>query len=162
MVATYYGMTISEKMFKPLIRTLLLASSLFFLFQSRSSSESLVTNSICDPIRSRLVMSILDKVKRLPGVSEVDLSCKSISKINSIEDDAILLTTTRKRGNEYICLHASGNTRPCQVKVGLVTSQENPNDVLCTLMQKDCSAVSEGPLTETVERLYLRPSSLIR
>ena len=149
-------------MFKPFIRATLVVSTLFLFLHPKASGESLLTDEICDPILSPLVISILDKVELLPDVSSVEYGCKLISKINSIEEDSILLTTTRKRGKEYICLHASGNSRPCQVKIGIISSQENPNDVLCKLTQQDCSNVDESPLTETVERLYLRPSSLIR
>ena len=150
-----------SKMFKPLTRVILVASSLF-LFFSQSSWCTLSTDITCDPIRSRLVIYLLEQVKHLPEVSAVDLNCKLISKINSIEEDSILLTTTRKRGKEYICLHATGNSRPCQVKVGIVATHVNPNQVLCELTKQDCSSVPNNPLTETVESLYLRPSSLIR
>ena len=151
-----------SKMFKPLTRVILVASSLFLFLQPKAHGVPLSTDITCDPIRSRLVISLLEQVKHLPEVSAVDLNCKLISKINSIEEDSILLTTTRKRGKEYICLHATGNSRPCQVKVGIVATHVNPNQVLCELTKQDCSSVPNNPLTETVERLYLRPSSLIR
>ena len=151
-----------KKMLKSLIRVIFVVSSLVLLLQLKVRGESLEADQMCDPIRSRLVISIIEKITRLANVSAVEFNCKSISKINLIEEDSILLTTTRKRGKEYICLHASGNSRPCQIKVGVVENQENPNDILCKLTQQDCSNVADSPLTETVERLYLRPSSLIR
>ena len=149
-------------MLNSFFRITLVTTSFLFIFQPEIRSESLVNNEVCEAVRSPIVASIIEDINLLSEVSLIQLNCKSIAKINSIDDDSVLLTTTRKRGKEYICLHASGNTRPCQVKLGVVTSSENPNDVLCKLTRQECSNISEGPLTETVERLYLRPSSLIR
>ena len=149
-------------MIKTLTCSILIASSYFILLQPKVSGNSFATKEACEQISSQLVVSVIDRMKNLPNISAINLDCKSISKLNIVKDDSVMFATTRKRGKEYICLHASGNSRPCQVKLGIVASHENPNNVLCELMQQECSNVSEGPLTETVERLYLRPSSLIR
>ncbi len=149
-------------MFNPLICGILMSSYLFLFLQPKVRGEPLATNDTCGPIRIHLVESIISRITLLPNLSPVDLDCKSISKINSLEENSILLTTTSKRGKEYICLHAGGSPRPCQVKIGIVTSQENPDIALCKLTQQDCSDIFEGPLTETVERLFLKPSLLIQ
>ena len=162
MAKLVYGELVYKEMLKSLIRVIIVVSSLLLLLQLKVRGASLEADQVCEPLRSRLVISIINKVTSIANVSAVELNCKSISKINSIEEDSILLTTTRKRGKEYICLHVSGNSRPCQIKLGVVANQENPNDILCKLTQQDCSNIADSPLTETVERLYLRPSSLIR
>ena len=70
-------------MLNSFIRSTLVLSTLFLFPNPEAYGESLVTDAICDPIHSRLVISILDKVKRLPEVSAVEFDCKLISKINS-------------------------------------------------------------------------------
>ena len=52
----------------------------------------------------------------------------------------------------------------CTHKVGFFIGEGNPSNKLCKMFKKDCSLNNNNPLvfTETVERLYLKPSTLIR
>ena len=51
----------------------------------------------------------------------------------------------------------------CTHKIGFFIGEGNPSNKLCKMFKKDCS-LNNNPLvlTETVERLYLKPSTLIR
>ena len=60
MAELVYGELVYKKMLKSLIRVIFVVSSLFFT-ATKVRGESL-TDKVCDPIRSRLVISIIDKV----------------------------------------------------------------------------------------------------
>ena len=78
-------------------------------------------------------------------------------------EDSLFISTKRSRGKDQICLTSSKNTGKCTHKIGFFIGEGNPSNKLCRMFETDCS-LKNNPLvlTETVERLYLKPSTLIR
>ena len=88
-------------MLNSFFRITLVTTSFLFIFQPEIRGESLVNNEVCEAVRSPIVASIIEDINLLSEVSLIQLNCKSIAKINSIDDDSVLLTTTRKGKNIF-------------------------------------------------------------
>ena len=110
-----------------------------------------------------LLSSILKKIEAFDLAEKYDLSCSQYEMISLIPEDSLFISTKRSRGKDQICLTSSKTTGKCTHKIGFFIGEGNPSYKLCSMLGADCS-LNNKPLvfTETVERLYLKPSSLIR
>ena len=117
----------------------------------------------CKPSKNLLFTKILSKIENYSLAESYLTTCAQIEEINKIPVEEIRLTTKRKRGKDLICLSTSDNSKPCMYKLGYFTGDRHPDQMLCDMFPDDCDLSDKSiVLTETVERLYLRPSSLIR
>ena len=132
-----------------------------FLFFSLLPLKSENRNDICP--KSPLLTSILKSIEKFDLAEKYDLSCSQYEMISLIPEDSLFISTKRSRGKDQICLTSSKTTGKCTHKIGFFIGEGNPSNKLCRMFEKDCS-LNNNPLvlTETVERLYLKPSSLIR
>ena len=132
-----------------------------FLFFSILPLKSENRTDICD--KSLLLSSILKSIEEFDLAEPYDLSCSQYEMIALIPEDSLFISTKRSRGKDQICLTSSKTTGKCTHKIGFFIGEGNPSYKLCSMLGADCS-LNNNPLvfTETVERLYLKPSSLIR
>ena len=132
-----------------------------FLFFSLLPLKSENQNDIC--LKSPLLSSILKSIEKFDLAENYDLSCSQYKTISLIPEDSLFISTKRSRGKDQICLTNSKNTGKCTYKIGFFIGEGNPSNKLCRMFETDCS-LKNNPLvlTETVERLYLKPSTLIR
>ena len=132
-----------------------------FLFFSLLPIKSENQTDICP--KSPLLSSILKSIKEFDLAEKYDLSCSQYEMISLIPEDSLFISTKRSRGKDQICLTSSKTSGKCTHKIGFFIGEGNPSNKLCRMFNKDCS-LNNNPLvlTETVERLYLKPSTLIR
>ena len=112
--------------------------------------------------KSPLLIGIIKSIDDFSYSESSLLSCAEYERISSIPDESLFISTKRSRGKDQICLTESKETK-CTFKIGYITGKGDPVYKLCSLMKNDCSTKDKPVLlTETVERLYLQPSTLIR
>ena len=87
------------------------------------------------------------------------ITCEEIDIIKSLNEDKLLVTSGRKRGRYTICL-SDTKDEPCKFIIGYFKKNGIPSEMLSKLFEVEFS--QNGELNETVERLFLEPSSLIR
>ena len=132
-----------------------------FLFFSLLPLKSENQTDIC--LKSPLLSSILKSIEEFDLAQNYDLSCSQYEMIGLIPEDSLFISTKRSRGKDQICITSSKTTGKCTHKIGFFIGEGNPSYKLCSMLGTDCS-LNNKPLvlTETVERLYLKPSTLIR
>ena len=141
-------------------RILSISISTFLLF-SLSPLKSENQPDICR--KSPILSSILNSIKNFDLAKNYDLSCSQYEIINLIPEDKLFISTKRSRGKDQICLTSSKKTGKCTHKIGFFVGKGNPSNKLCKMLNTDCSLHNNSlVLTETVERLYLKPSTLLR
>ena len=136
-------------------------SIISFLFFSILPIKSENRTDVCD--KSQLLSSILKSIEDFDLAESYNLSCSQYEMISLIPEDSLFISTKRSRGKDQICLTSSKMKGKCTHKIGFFIGEGNPSNKLCRIFEKDCS-LNNNPLvlTETVERLYLKPSTLIR
>ena len=132
-----------------------------FLFFSILPLKSENRTDICN--KPPLLSSILKSIEDFDLAEKYDLSCSQYEMISLIPEDSLFISTKRSRGKDQICLTSSKTSGKCTYKIGFFIGEGNPSNKLCKMFETDCS-LNNNPLvlTETVERLYLKPSTLIR
>ena len=135
-----------------------ITSFLFFSFLPLKSENR---TDICD--KSSLLSFILRSIEEFDLAENYDLSCSQYEMISLIPEDSLFISTKRSRGKDQICLTSSEMKGKCTHKIGFFIGEGNPSNKLCRMFEKDCSLNNDSlVLTETIERLYLKPSTLIR
>ena len=137
-----------------------------FLLSNILSPLSLISqvniDQTCTLLHNHVVHIMLEALDKSTDIQPTSLTCSSVERINQIKPENVRYTTSRRRGVEYVCISDSSQKKRCLIKLAVNKTTNDPDKLLCSLLNQDCSAPINGPLTETVERLYLRPSSLIR
>ena len=132
-----------------------------FLFFSLIPIKSENQTNICS--KSPLLSSLLKSIEEFGLAETYDLSCSQYEMIGLIPEDSLFISTKRSRGKDQICITSSKTTGKCTHKIGFFIGEGNPSYKLCSMLGKDCLLDNNpGVFTETVERLYLKPSTLIR
>ena len=114
-------------------------------------------------IKNSLIEGLLTRIKVFSLAEPYEINCSQYEKISLIPENTLFISTKRIRGKDQICLTDSKDSGNCTYKIGYFVGSGNPSYKLCKMMKADCSSSNKPALfTETVERLYLKPSSLIR
>ena len=87
------------------------------------------------------------------------LSCEELKIAADLNTDTLAITSGRTRGKYTICL-SDERENPCKILLGVFKDSQNPSDMLSKLFK--IKVEQKGQLNETVERLFLTPSSLIK
>ena len=131
------------------------ALSLFFLSNAAFSSGDIQCIKNDNSIFEKLIIKINSHEN-----TELNLiSCKEIDFIKGVDEDKLIVTTGRRRGRYSICL-SDTKDNPCKFIIGYFKKNGVPSQMLSELFDIEFS--QNGELNETVERLFLEPSSLIR
>jgi len=101
---------------------------------------------------------IRERISNSSLAYELKLSCREWSQIYSIPEHELLATTGRSQGAVVLCL-SNDKDDPCKHKLAYFSANDIPSVMLVKLLGSDQKRT--GPLTETVERLYIRPSRLL-
>ena len=101
----------------------------------------------------------LNKIETSELSSRVELDCKERAEVSRYKGDDFEVTTGRKGGRYVICASDS-RANPCKVVIGVISEGLDPTKALGDIF----GATREQPtvLNETVERLYLKPSRIMR
>ncbi len=114
-------------------------------------------------VKNSLIEGLLTRIKVFSLAEPYEITCSQYEEISLIPKDSLFISTKRIRGKDQICLTDSQESGSCMHKIGYFVGNGNSTYKLCEMMQADCSSSDKPVLfTETIERLYLKPSLLIR
>ena len=113
----------------------------------------------CRPSQSSLYSWIETKLVSSPHSELIPLNCDELKTIEDYRDEEIQITSGRKRGQFVVCLSNTKET-PCQHKIAQLIGYEAPSILLGKIFGSP--QTSPDYLNETVERLFLKPSKLIK
>tara|TARA_Y100000994_G_C15545949_1_gene382003 strand:+ start:400 stop:798 length:399 start_codon:yes stop_codon:yes gene_type:complete len=111
-------------------------------------------------ISSKTLTWSLNKIKQSNLARINEISCEDINSINKMNEEDIIITSGRKRGESLICL-SNVSEDPCKHVIGII----NQGYVDTTYVLSEVFSFTPkvpDKLNETVERLFLKPSSLIQ
>jgi len=134
--------------------------SIFIGLQIESSINQSIASSACEqPIQNTVFSWIVEKISTSEIANAKPLSCEETKKITSYREELILITSGRKRGEYTICL-SDDKSQPCKHTIATLTGSSSPGEMLEEVF--DYKEQKSSVFNETVERLFLKPSSLIR
>lgn len=132
---------------------------LTILFTLAIPLHAQANTTICNSSGGDLYSWIRKRIEASQYSKILPLSCHGLKTIEDYVDEDIQLTSGRKRGKYIICL--SNNTKsPCLHQIAELIGYEAPS-VLINRIFGAAQTKSEY-LNETVERLFLKPSKLIK
>lgn len=117
------------------------------------------TTTDCVSKNKRIYGEIANRIEKSSSVKLIALSCEDIKAIDNIDSTNILLTTGRKEGSPTICVTDNRNN-PCMFHIAKVIDNKNSSNLLLSIFGENIQ--SYDVLNETTERLFIRPSSIIR
>jgi len=112
----------------------------------------------CDIAFNKTLKFIKERIKSSLLVKKIQLSCDDLYRINMWQEADVMVTTMRADGKHVICI-TNNDALPCKYVLSSLTTGGNPNQVLGSIFGLDYS--NQGALTETLERLFVRPSKLL-
>ena len=138
----------------------ILSTSLLTIALSISSPLSTPANTeTCTPREEGLYAWIQQKIEASQYSKPVRLECQELKVIEGYRDENVQITSGRQRGKYYICL-TNTKENPCPHKIAELVGYEAPSVLISRIF--GASQAKPEYLNETVERLFLRPSSLIK
>jgi len=135
-----------------------LPSLLSLLFCDLNSPSTAKGFNTCDIAFNKTLKFIESRINSSSLVKKIQLSCDDLVKINSWQEADVIVTTKRADGKHVICI-TNNDELPCKYVLSSFTTMGNPNQVLGSIFGLENS--NQGSLTETLERLFVRPSKLI-
>ena len=110
-------------------------------------------------IDNEVVAWSINKIKNSKMAKENFFSCEEVKEMNNMNSDQISITSGRKRGQATICLSDESNF-PCKFTIGIIETQFDSATALSEIYS--FTPPKSSQLNETVERLFLKPSTLIQ
>ena len=142
------------------MKPLVLSPSILVIALSLSTPQSIQADTtICTPAEEGLYAWIKQKIEVSKYSKSVPLECQELKVIERYKDDDVQITSGRQRGKYYICL-TNTKENPCQHKIAELVGYEAPSVLIGRIF--GVSQAKPEYLNETVERLFLRPSRLIK
>lgn len=139
---------------------LLLSLSLASPFSASSNaSESIHSPKKCTETSSPTLAWAISMIKASTEAEPAAIHCEEIKKIQKYAPKEIFITSGRTGGKYIICFSDTKND-PCKHIIGEIKSTFDPSASLANIFNANQSAPKV--LNETTERLYLRPSKLMR
>lgn len=142
------------------MKPLILSPSILAIALSLSTPPSIQADTTtCTPIKEGLYAWIKQKIEVSQYSKPVSIECQELKVIEGYKDEEVQITSGRQRGKYYICL-TNTKENPCQHKIAELVGYEAPSVLISRIF--GASQAKPEYLNETVERLFLRPSSLIK
>ena len=113
----------------------------------------------CESSGGDLYSWIQKRIEASEYSKALPLSCDNKKKIEGYENDDIQLTSGRKKGKYIICLSNDKNN-PCLHQIAELIGYEAPSVLISRIFGAE--QTKSEYLNETVERLFLKPSKLIK
>ena len=137
-----------------LIALTIISINIFQMKHINAESES------CDErIENKVVMWSILKIKESNLANYESISCDFVQEMNKMVEDKILITSGRKRGKPLICI-SDDNEYPCKFIIGSINPGIDSSEAIKQIYSFTTPKSSQ--FNETVERLFLNPSSLIQ
>ena len=129
--------------------------SLFIIGNIQPASS----NSCSTKIKNKVALWSIKKIESSDISDIYPISCDEANEINELNEDKILITTGRKRGKAIICL-SDAQDYPCKFRIGTINDGYEPGLALSKIYSYQIP--KSTVFNETVERLFLKPSTLIQ
>ena len=114
----------------------------------------------CDlSLNNRVVEWSILKIKESNLAEFVNTSCAEAKQMEKMEEEKIFITSGRKRGKPLICI-SDEKDYPCKFIIGNINPGIESSEAIKQIYSFNPPQSSQ--LNETVERLFLNPSSLIQ
>ena len=132
---------------------------IFFFFFTIASLETVKADGCIKSVKNNVVKWSISKIQSSEMANISSFSCEEAKEMNKMDGDQISITSGRKRGKATICL-SDEKSYPCKFVIGFI----NPEFDAATALSEIYSFTppQSSQLNETVERLFLKPSSLIQ
>ncbi len=141
--------------FNMLIRFFVLA----FMPLTIINSNSIDASDCSNEIDNKLVVWSMKKIRISDMATTTSLTCEEVKDMNQMKNENITITSGRKKGKTAICLSDESNY-PCKFVIGIIKPQFDAAFALSEIYS--FTPPKSSQLNETVERLFLKPSSLIQ
>ena len=135
----------------------ILSCTIFFV--SLINIEPSKASGCIESLENNVVKWSISKIESSDMATLSSFTCDDAKNMNRMNSDQISITSGRKRGKATICL-SDEKDYPCKFIIGFI----NPEFDSATALSKIYSFTPpvSSQLNETVERLFLKPSSLIQ
>ena len=135
----------------------IIGCALFFV--SLINIEPSKANGCIESVEKDVVNWSISKIESSDIANVSSFTCDEAKNMNKMNNDKIFITSGRKRGKATICL-SDEKDYPCKFIIGFI----NPEFDSATALSEIYSFTppQSSQLNETVERLFLKPSSLIQ
>ena len=132
---------------------------LFFFIGTINNVEPSKADGCFKSVQNDVVKWSISKIESSDMANVSSLTCDDAKNMNKMNSDQISITSGRKRGKATICL-SDEKDYPCKFIIGFI----NPEFDAATALSEIYSFTppQSSQLNETVERLFLKPSSLIQ
>ena len=130
-----------------------------FLVCPNSANSSNIKN--CDTDSGKFVTWIQEKALTSEFAEPLSVTCADLRSFDQKSNGKSVLTTTRKGRKYFACLAPTKND-VCKVQLVQLNGFSTPQNQLRELVDAQASENKTQDFNETLERLYLKPSNLIR
>ena len=114
----------------------------------------------CDAsLENKVVKWSIIKIKESNLAIFEPISCDLVTQMDNMAEDKILITSGRKRGKPLICI-SDEKDYPCKFVIGNIIPGIDSSEAIKQIYS--FTPPQSSQLNETVERLFLNPSSLIQ
>ena len=112
-----------------------------------------------ESVENEVIKWSISKIESSDMANVSSFTCDDAKNMNKMNSDQISITSGRKRGKATICL-SDEKDYPCKFIIGFI----NPEFDAATALSEIYSFTppQSSQLNETVERLFLKPSTLIQ
>ncbi len=125
------------------------------ILNNNSSKASDCSNEISN----KVVKWSINKIIESDMAKAQTFTCEEVKDMNQMNNEQINITSGRKRGKATICL-SDESDYPCKHIIGIIEPQFDSATALSAIYS--FTPPKSSQLNETVERLFLKPSSLIQ
>ena len=116
-------------------------------------------NDCFGSFKNEVVMWSIDKIKTSEMADINTFNCEIVDEMNKMNPEQISITSGRKQRKPVICL-SDESDYPCKFVIGFINPQFDSATALSEIYS--FTPPKSSQLNETVERLFLKPSSLIQ
>ena len=114
----------------------------------------------CDEsLENKVVRWSIIKIKESKLAIFEPISCDLVKQMDKMAEDKIFITSGRKRGKPLICI-SDQKDYPCKFVIGKINPGIDSSEAIKQIYS--FTPPQSSQLNETVERLFLNPSSLIQ
>ena len=132
----------------------------FTIFSMNIFQTNYINAESCDEsFKNKVVKWSIIKIKESKLAIFEPISCDLVSKMDKMVEEKILITSGRKRGKPLICI-SDEKDYPCKFVIGNINPGIDSSEAIKQIYS--FTPPQSSQLNETVERLFLNPSSLIQ
>ena len=129
------------------------------LLMNLINQNPIEANDCFESFKNEVVIWSIDKIKTSEMADINTFNCEVVDEMNKMNPEQISITSGRKQRKPVICL-SDESDYPCKFVIGFINPQFDAATALSEIYS--FTPPKSSQLNETVERLFLKPSSLIQ